>query len=119
MKSTQVLFGRLRRLPLTTKQARKGYYKSNGAGVLGHWDIADQRVFRVDYDKVRTFVCPVTQVQSTELTPFVARNIPKNILSDDGKTWSLPKKLTPQEYLRLWKERGDHQLGDSGVGGSY
>ncbi|KAF2021041.1 hypothetical protein BU24DRAFT_487541 [Aaosphaeria arxii CBS 175.79] len=111
MKATQALFGRLRRLPLTTKQTRKGFYKGNGVGHLGSWDPVNHRVFKVDYSKVRTFVYPLTGLDGFELTPFVGRHISKNVQSDDGK-WSIPQKtFTGEEYLRMWKEEGDHNGG--------
>jgi large subunit ribosomal protein L41 len=58
MKPTASLCGALRRTRLTTKQARKGYYKGTGTGILGHWDPANPRKFVVDWEKVRTFKYP-------------------------------------------------------------
>lgn len=54
-----MLFGpRLRRMQLTTKSARKGYYKGTGVGILGAWDKKNPRKFIVDWDKVKTYVVP-------------------------------------------------------------
>jgi large subunit ribosomal protein L41 len=59
MRPTQPLFGPgLRRLPLTTKSARKGYYKGTGVGILGHWDPANPRKFVIDWDKIKTYKVP-------------------------------------------------------------
>ena len=56
MKPTQALFKRIRRLALTTKQTNKGYYKGTGTGSTGRH--TKQGHFVVEWEKVRTYVCP-------------------------------------------------------------
>lgn len=55
-KATPVLLKTLRRLPLNTKQAKKDYYKGNSVGNMGSIDQFGR--FKVEWDKVRTYVYP-------------------------------------------------------------
>jgi hypothetical protein len=55
-KPTPVLHKMLRRLPLTTKQAGKEYYKGNRVGSLG--TISRYGNFSPDWNKIRTYVFP-------------------------------------------------------------
>ena len=53
---TQILMKAIKRLPLTTKHARKGYYKGNRTGAMGSF--AKSGKYRLDPKKVRTYVVP-------------------------------------------------------------
>jgi large subunit ribosomal protein L41 len=56
MKPTPALLKRIRRLQLTTKKAAKGFYKGTGSGSMGsHTKYGG---YRIDWDKVRTYVVP-------------------------------------------------------------
>jgi hypothetical protein len=55
-KATPVLLKTIRRLPLSTKQAKKDYYKGNNVGNMGSIDQFGR--FKVEWDKVRTYVYP-------------------------------------------------------------
>lgn len=56
MKPTAALFGRLRRLPLTTKQTNKGFYKGTGTGAMGRH--TKRGGYIIEWHKVRTYVVP-------------------------------------------------------------
>lgn len=53
---TQALGKKFRKLRLTTKDINKGFYKGNRTGNMGKHD--KWGGFRVDYEKVRTYVVP-------------------------------------------------------------
>jgi large subunit ribosomal protein L41 len=53
---TQALCKRFRKLRLTTKDINKGFYKGNRTGNMGRHD--KWGGFKVDYNKVRTYVVP-------------------------------------------------------------
>lgn len=55
-KATPVLLKTIRRLPLSTKQSKKDYYKGNNVGNMGSIDQFGR--FKVEWDKVRTYVYP-------------------------------------------------------------
>ncbi|KAF2261982.1 hypothetical protein CC78DRAFT_499251 [Lojkania enalia] len=105
-KPTQCMLGRLRRLPLTTKQARKGFYKGNGVGMLGTIDRYGR--FTVDWNRVRTFVVP-RDVDVCKLTPFVAESKSKNEEIGDME-WQKPvERLTGSKYLEWFKTDGNNE----------
>ncbi|KAF2737085.1 hypothetical protein EJ04DRAFT_574922 [Polyplosphaeria fusca] len=107
-KPTARLLGRKRRIPLTTKQTSKGgFYKGSGVGMLGTLD--SKARFRVDLDRVRTFVVPST-IHNTNLTPFVSRHPSKSTKTfQEGETWKEhPKFITSEKYLQDFKERGNN-----------
>ena len=54
--TTPLLGGRLRRLPLTTKVAGRGFYKGNRVGSMG-WH-TKYGGYIIDYSKVRSYVVP-------------------------------------------------------------
>jgi hypothetical protein len=56
MRPTQALFKRIRRLALTTKKARKGYYKGTGSGSTGRH--TQHGGYIIEWEKVRTYVVP-------------------------------------------------------------
>lgn len=74
MRPTPVLQRAIRRLRLTTKQAGKDYYKGTGTGSMGRH--TKHGGYIVDYNKVRTYVCPdlkdfeVWQLPDAVLLPF-------------------------------------------------
>ncbi|KAF2744669.1 hypothetical protein M011DRAFT_470256 [Sporormia fimetaria CBS 119925] len=110
MRPTQILRMRIRRMELTTKRARKGYYKGSGTKQMGDWDPLQPNRFRVDWKKVRTFVTPDENVSmnrvNTNLTPFIAETIAKYDNPDGHQTvWEArAEKYTGVEYLQQWKE---------------
>lgn len=56
MKATAPLLKHWRKLPLTTKDINKGFYKGNRTGSMGRHTKYGGYV--VDYSKVRTYVVP-------------------------------------------------------------
>lgn len=64
-KPTQSLQKTLRRLPLSTKQAGKEYYKGNGVGKLG--TISRYGNFAPDWSKIRTYVLPIDGLAQCEV----------------------------------------------------
>jgi len=60
-KPTPALLSTIRRLPLSTKQASKGYYKGNKVGKMGTIDQFGR--FKADWDLVRTYVYPIKGTQ--------------------------------------------------------
>ncbi|KAF2643552.1 hypothetical protein P280DRAFT_467564 [Massarina eburnea CBS 473.64] len=105
-KPTPRLQKMLRRLPLSTKQAGKEYYKGNRIGSMGTIDNYGR--FHPDYSKIRTFVYPVKGTRNFDLTPFVSANFTRNI-EGAKSTYQIPaKSLSGEEYLRDWKEQGGH-----------
>ena len=74
-KPTPQLCSRIRRLPLTTKQTGKGYYKGNRTGSMGRHTKHGKYV--IDYGKVRTYCVP-------NLSNFpVSMNLLSSALSSD------------------------------------
>lgn len=55
-KPTQALFRRFRKLRLTTKDVKKGFYKGTGTGRMGTHDRWGG--YTIDYNLVRTYVVP-------------------------------------------------------------
>jgi large subunit ribosomal protein L41 len=64
-KPTPALQGNLRRLPLTTKQAGREYYKGNRVGSMGTIDKHGK--FHPDFTKLRTYVYPFGGVKGFEV----------------------------------------------------
>jgi large subunit ribosomal protein L41 len=69
MRPTAALFSiNVRRnVQLTTKQTGKGYYKGTGVKNLGSWDKLVPRKWIPDYNKIRTYVYPVTGIQDCQV----------------------------------------------------
>lgn len=65
-KPTPSLQKTIRRLPLSTKQAGKEYYKGNKTGTLGTIDKWGR--FHPDYTKIRTFVYPAKGTEDFEVS---------------------------------------------------
>lgn len=68
-KATPALQGTIRRLPLSTKQAGKEYYKGNRVGSMG--TITRYGNFVPDWDKIRTYVFPVLGTKNAEVCTFL------------------------------------------------
>ncbi|KAF1969515.1 hypothetical protein BU23DRAFT_424677, partial [Bimuria novae-zelandiae CBS 107.79] len=111
MKPTQSLQKTLRRLPLSTKQAGKEYYKGNRVGNLGTIDKYGR--FHPDYSKIRTFVYPQKGIRNFELTPFVSSRTPKNLQRRVDEWETVPKAITGEAYLEEWKNRGGSDYADT------
>lgn len=76
---TQALGKKFRKLRLTTKDINKGFYKGNRTGNMGQHN--KWGGFRIDYEKVRTYVVPAGldtfKVQAPfDLDPFVLETVP-------------------------------------------
>ncbi|KAF1922960.1 uncharacterized protein M421DRAFT_76557 [Didymella exigua CBS 183.55] len=107
-KPTPALQGTLRRLPLSTKQAGREYYKGNRVGSMG--TINRYGKFTPDWNKIRTYVFPVHGVKNAELTPFVAETVQKTRTTDSNQSEVYPKRFTGEDYLRAWKMAGGHDI---------
>ena len=105
---TSALHKQIRRLPLSTKQAGKEYYKGNRVGSMGSIDKFGR--FTPDWSKVRTYVYPTMGTQNSELTPFVAASIEKTSTGSRGYMENYPKNFTGEDYLKAWKLGGGHDL---------
>ncbi|KAI9844527.1 MAG: hypothetical protein M1838_002154 [Thelocarpon superellum] len=101
-KPTQILFRRLRRLALTTKQVNGGYYKGNRTGSMGRH--TKHGGYIIEWDKVRTYVVP-SGLRDFQLTPFVTRTMKPT----RGRFQGLSKgPLSAERYLERWKvENGE------------
>jgi large subunit ribosomal protein L41 len=138
-KATPPLQKMLRRLPLSTKQAGKEYYKGNRVGSMGTIDKWGN--FSPDWTKVRTYVftergtkdkdsavllhLPSESWSSVkdmltppQLTPFVAATTEKTVQTNDGHE-SRPKRLTGEDYLKAWKLQGGKDVFDNGGATTY
>jgi large subunit ribosomal protein L41 len=74
MQPTQALLrSRFRKLALTTKDVNKGYYKGTRTGTMG-WH-TKKGGYKVDYQRVRTFVCPSLEGFKVESPHPVAFNV--------------------------------------------
>jgi len=96
MRATTSLCAKFRKLPLTTKDVNKGYYKGNRTGSMGRHTKYGGYV--VDYSKVRTYVVP--DLTGFKLTPFVSRKI-ENVHGQYQGYAKGPR--SPELYLERWK----------------
>ncbi|KAL1600407.1 60S ribosomal protein L27, mitochondrial [Paraconiothyrium brasiliense] len=110
-KPTPCMQKTLRRLPLSTKQAGREYYKGNRTGTLGTIDKYGR--FHPDYSKIRTFVYPSKGTKGFELTPFVSSRTPKNLQLGEKKWETVPEAMTGEAYLMRWKAEGGHDVVDA------
>jgi large subunit ribosomal protein L41 len=76
MRPTEVLFRRLRRLALTTKQANKGFYKGTGTGSTGRH--TKHGGYVIEWAKVRTYVAPPNLKTFTVSTTTEDDTLPYN-----------------------------------------
>lgn len=79
-----------KRLPLSTKQGNKNFYKGTRSSGIGH--ISDKGKYTINYNRVRTFVTP--EDMSTPLKALVSKSVPvpKNTFkgytgATDGRLW--------------------------------
>ena len=79
-----------KRLPLSTKQGNKNFYKGTRSSGIGH--LNNVGTYDINYNRVRTFVVP--EDMSTPLKPLVSPSvpIPKNTFKGytgitDGRLW--------------------------------
>ncbi|KAF6006553.1 hypothetical protein HII13_005030 [Brettanomyces bruxellensis] len=73
-----------KRLPLTGKQGNKNFYKGTRSSGIGH--LNKRGKYKINYDKVRTFVVPET-LDECVLKPLVSKNVP--IPKDSFKGYKL------------------------------
>ncbi|KAI2609611.1 mitochondrial ribosomal protein L27-domain-containing protein [Hypoxylon fragiforme] len=97
MQPTQALQKAFRKLPLTTKDIKKGFYKGTRTGSMGQHTRFGGYI--IDWKKVRTYVVPA-DMESFKLTPFVANRVPKARGRYEGYAKG-PK--SPELYLDRWK----------------
>ncbi|KAI1380170.1 mitochondrial ribosomal protein L27-domain-containing protein [Hypoxylon crocopeplum] len=97
MQPTQALQKAFRKLPLTTKDINKGFYKGTRTGSMGRHTKFGGYV--IDWDKVRTYVVPA-DLDSFKLTPFVTRKVHPTKGRYQGYAMG-PK--SPEFYLDRWK----------------
>ncbi|KAL7622366.1 60S ribosomal protein L27, mitochondrial [Parahypoxylon ruwenzoriense] len=97
MQPTQALLKRFRKLPLTTKDIKKGFYKGTGTGSMGsHTKFGG---YVIDWKKVRTYVVPAG-LKDFKLTPFVTEKMPRTKGRYEGYAKG-PK--SPELYIDRWK----------------
>lgn len=56
------------RWPLTTKDGNKNYYKGTGSSGIGRWTKHGR--YKVNYEKVRTYVVPA-QLETTDVCVYL------------------------------------------------
>ncbi|KAI1183205.1 mitochondrial ribosomal protein L27-domain-containing protein [Nemania serpens] len=97
MQPTQALLKRFRKLPLTTKDIKKGFYKGTRTGSMGrHTKFGG---YIIDWSKVRTYVVPAG-LDTFKLTPFVTSKVEPTKGRYEG--YALGPK-SPELYLDRWK----------------
>ncbi|KAI0010377.1 mitochondrial ribosomal protein L27-domain-containing protein [Xylariaceae sp. FL0662B] len=97
MRPTQALLKRYRKLPLTTKDINKGFYKGTRTGNVGQH--TKYGGFIVDWRKVRTYVVP-SGLKTFKLTPFVSNRV--RALRGRYEGYAQGPK-SPELYLDRWK----------------
>ncbi|KAI0870000.1 putative ribosomal protein [Hypoxylon argillaceum] len=97
MQPTLALLGRFRKLRLTTKDIKKGFYKGTRTGSMGRH--TKYGGYIIDWNKVRTYVCP-PDLDTFKLTPFVSRKMPPTMGRYEGYRLG-PKSA--ELYLDRWK----------------
>ncbi|KAF2716986.1 hypothetical protein K431DRAFT_234095 [Polychaeton citri CBS 116435] len=100
MRPSPTLQRAVRRLPLSTKQAGKDFYKGTGTGSMG-WH-TKHGGYKIDWNKVRTYVCP--DLTDFHLTPFVLNRI--KVRRDTFTHTESRSAVDGREYLKKWKEEG-------------
>ena len=94
-----------KRVPLSTKQGNKNFYKGTRSSGIGSLD--NKGKYAINYNKVRTFITP--EDMSTPLKPLVSPNVavPKNTFKGyvgitDGRLWL--------DQVKQYVETGDVQF---------
>ncbi|EJT80201.1 hypothetical protein GGTG_00204 [Gaeumannomyces tritici R3-111a-1] len=98
MQPSKALQGVYRKLQLTTKDIKKGFYKGTGSGSMGShtkWG-----TYKIDWRKVRTYVVP-KNLAETKLTPFVTKKMEP--INGFGQYRDRAGPKSPQLYLDRWK----------------
>ncbi|KAI1429767.1 putative ribosomal protein [Xylaria sp. FL1777] len=97
MQPTQALLKRFRKLPLTTKDINKGFYKGTRTGSMGRH--TKHGTYIIEWNKVRTYVVPAG-LETFNLTPFVTSSMVAKKGRYEG--YALGPK-SPELYLDRWK----------------
>ncbi|SPO04853.1 related to MRPL27 - mitochondrial ribosomal protein, large subunit [Cephalotrichum gorgonifer] len=97
MRPTLSLGIKFRKLKLTTKDIKKGFYKGNRTGSMGRH--TKYGGYIIEWEKVRTYAVPAGLAE-TKLTPFVSNTIKPLFGLYEGNKLG-PKD--PQIYLERWK----------------
>ncbi|KAI5866101.1 mitochondrial ribosomal protein L27-domain-containing protein [Durotheca rogersii] len=97
MQPTQALLKAYRKLRLTTKDIKKGFYKGTRTGSMGRHTRYGGYI--IDWDKVRTYVVP-PGLNEFKLTPFVTKKMPPTRGRYEGYAMG-PKSA--EVYLNRWK----------------
>ncbi|TGJ88591.1 hypothetical protein E0Z10_g229 [Xylaria hypoxylon] len=97
MQPTLALLKRYRKLPLTTKDIKKGFYKGTRTGSMGRHTKYGGYV--IDWSKVRTYVVPAG-LDAFTLTPYVTGKMDPTKGRYEG--YALGPK-SPELYLDRWK----------------
>ncbi|KAK9772929.1 putative Ribosomal protein [Seiridium cardinale] len=87
---------KFRKLPLTTKDMNKGFYKGTRTGTVGRHTKFGGYV--IEWDRVRTYVVP-EGLDSFKLSPFVTNKIERTRGQYQG---SGPND--PSLYIERWKD---------------
>ncbi|KAI0129529.1 mitochondrial ribosomal protein L27-domain-containing protein [Xylariales sp. AK1849] len=87
-----------RKLPLTTKDINKGFYKGTRTGSMGRHTKFGGYV--IDWDKVRTYVVP-EGLKAFKLSPFVTNKVKRTRGRYEGYKGG---PGSPQLYLDRWKD---------------
>lgn len=85
-KPTPSLQKMLRRLPLSSKQAGKEYYKGNRVGSMG--TINKYGNFTPDWSKIRTYVYPIHGTKNSEVCVGILRVVARKRKVGSGLTMS-------------------------------
>ncbi|KEY66847.1 hypothetical protein S40285_06840 [Stachybotrys chlorohalonatus IBT 40285] len=98
MQPTQALqVLRYRRIPITTKDVGRGFYKGNRTGSMGRH--TKYGGYIIEWNKVRTYVVP-KNLKESKLSPFVSREI----RVEGGDYKGLQKgPQDPYFYVEQWK----------------
>ncbi|KAH6647632.1 putative ribosomal protein [Truncatella angustata] len=89
---------KFRKLPLTTKDMNKGFYKGTRTGSVGRHTKFGGYV--IEWDKVRTYVVPAG-LDTFKLSPFVTNKIVKTKGRYEGFAAGPSEPLL---YLERWKD---------------
>ncbi|KEZ39482.1 hypothetical protein SAPIO_CDS9348 [Scedosporium apiospermum] len=96
MRPTLSLGIKFRKLRLTTKDIKKGFYKGNRTGAMGRH--TKYGGYIIEWNKVRTY--PVPPLEGFTLSPFVSKTVKPLFGLYEGN----PKgPRDPEVYLERWK----------------
>lgn len=98
-----------KRLPLTSKQGNKNFYKGHGAAGVGKTTSKGRYI--INRDKVRTFVVPAG-LESCELKPFVSPTLDPIKNSFRGFSGPLDPNLTVKKVSEYVKSGGVQEEDD-------